>query len=316
MIKHRRETLRLALALLPLLGLGSHRSTWAATPDAAAASPGAEVARSGQPSPAELERRAGGRLGVALLDTATGTLTGHRLDERFALCSTFKLLLAAAVLQQVDAGRLSLTQWVPLRAADRVPHAPVAGPAIARGGAPLGELTRAIQTTSDNVAANVLMRLLGGPAALTTWLRAQGDAHTRLDRWEPEMNRVGPGDERDTTTPAAMARSTARLVLGEVLCPRSRERLQGWMVETETGLKRLRADLPAGWRAGDKTGTALHPDFPDQLNDVAVLWPPAGRAPLVVAAYYQGPGRSAQGIRDEDQAVLAGVGRWAVRSGA
>jgi len=263
--------------------------------------------------PDALEARAGGRLGVAVLDTATGMLTGHRAHERFALCSTFKLLLAAAVLQQVDAGRLSLTQWVPLRAADRVPHAPVAGPAIARGGAPLGELTRAIQTTSDNVAANVLMRLLGGPAALTTWLRAQGDTHTRLDRWEPEMNRVGPGEERDTTTPAAMARSTARLVLGEVLRARSRDRLQGWMVETETGLKRLRAGLPPGWRAGDKTGTGLSPAYRDKLNDVAVFWPPAGRAPLVVAAYYEGPVSGSGGIRDEDQAVLAAVGRWAVR---
>lgn len=259
---------------------------------------------------AELEHRSGGRLGVAVLDTGTGQLTGHRQDERFALCSTFKLLLAAAVLQQVDAGRLQLRQWVPLKRSDRVPHAPVAGPATARGGMPLEVLAKAIQVNSDNMAANALMRLLGGPSGLTLWLRTLGDEVTRIDRWEPEMNRVAPGEARDTTTPAAMARSTARLVLGNVLSARSRTRLQGWLVQTQTGLARLRAELPPDWRAGDKTGTGQHPSYADKINDVAVLWPPLGRAPLVVAAYYESPVTTEGPMRAQDQAVLAEVGRW------
>ena len=281
--------------------------SWAAAHSLAAdASSAAEVL-------AELERLNGGRLGVAVLNTGNGQLTGHRQDERFALCSTFKLLLAAAVLQQVDAGRLQLRQWVPLGPGDRVAHAPVAGPAIAQGGMPLEALAKAMQTTSDNVAANALLRLMGGPASLTAWLRAQGDEMTRIDRWEPDMNRVMAGDLRDTTSPAAMARSTARMVLGETLSNRSRARLQGWLVETKTGLKRLRAELPPGWRAGDKTGTGQGPGYPDRINDVAVLWPPAGRAPLVVAAYYEAPVATEGPMRMQDEAVLAAVGRWVSR---
>ena len=281
--------------------------TWAAAnPWAADASSAAEVL-------AELEHQHGGRLGVAILDTGSGQLMGHREDERFALCSTFKLLLAAAVLQQIDAGRLQLRQWVPLRPGDRVAHAPVASPAIAMGGMPLEALAKAMQTTSDNVAANALLRLMGGPAGLTAWLRTQGDETTRIDRWEPDMNRVMTGDVRDTTSPAAMARCVAHLVLGEALSHRSRARLQGWLVETQTGLKRLRAELPPGWRAGDKTGTGQGHGHPDRINDVAVLWPPAGRAPLVVTAYYEAPVTTSGPMRMQDEAVLAAVGRWVSR---
>lgn len=234
---------------------------------------------------AALERAHGGRLGVAMLDTGSGATWTHRGDERFALCSTFKLLLAAATLAEVDAGRAVAAEVLPL--------------------------AEAAQVRSDNPAANALLQRLGGPAAFTAWLRAQGDAHTRIDRIEPLMNVVTAGDERDTTTPLAMAASAARVVLGPVLSPASRDRLQGWMVATRTGTRRLRAGLPRDWRAGDKTGTGLDPQTPDFVRDVAVFWPPGGRAPWVVAAYLDGPRRGSARVRPEDEAVLARVGRLA-----
>jgi beta-lactamase class A len=265
---------------------------------------------------ARLEAAAGGRLGVALLDTASGALAGHRVDERFALCSSFKLLLAAAVLQACDQGRLQADQWVAYGQADMTPHAPVTQANLARGGMKLLELAEATQVTSDNPAANLLLRVLGGeqgPQWLTAWLRGLGDTTTRLDRWEPEMNRVPPGELRDTSTPAAVARTSARLLTEEVLSPASRERLIDWMVATQTGSRRLRAGLPPHWKAGDKTGTAMHPSMPDQFNDVAIVWPVAGRAPWLIAAYYAGPHRGSKQIRPEGEAVLAEVGRLAAR---
>jgi beta-lactamase class A len=265
---------------------------------------------------AQLEKSSGGRLGVAWLDTGSGQLLGHRQDERFGLCSTFKLLLAAAALQQVDAGRFRLDQWVPFGPADRVPHAPVAEAHMAAGGMTLVALAEAIQTTSDNVAANVLMRLLGGdqgPQWLTQWLRERGDTVTRLDRWEPEMNRVPPGEVRDTSSPAAMALSTAKILTGDVLSPARRQQLTQWTIDTETGLKRLRAGLPKGWRAGDKTGSGWHPSMADKLNDVAIVWPP-GRAPWVIAAFYETPAPRAEPMQAKDLAVLAKVARIAARS--
>jgi beta-lactamase class A len=265
---------------------------------------------------AALEARVGGRLGVGLLDLDRGYLVGHRLSERFAMCSTFKLLLAAEVLHDSDLGLLKLDQFVPYARKDIVAHAPVTELNLPKGGMALGELAKAAQLTSDNPAANLIMALLGGPEGVTKRVRAAGDAVTRLDRYEPMMNRVATsGDPRDTTSPAAMARLVAHYLTTDYLSPTSKEVLIGWMIETQTGLKRLRAGLPQDWKAGDKTGTGMSDGMPDRYNDVAVVWPP-GRAPMVITAYYEAPKAYGE-MRDEDQAVLADVGRiaakWAMR---
>ena len=253
-----------------------------------------------------LEREAGGRLGVYALDTASGRSIGHRAHERFALCSTFKLLLAGAVLREADAGRLSLDSMIAYSAADMVPHAPVTEAHLG-GGMSIGALAEAAQRTSDNVAANLLLRLLGGPAAFTTMLREMGDPLTRLDRYEPEMSLVVAGDVRDTSTPYAMAAIVARLFGDTLLSSGSRELLRQWMIDTATGTRRIRAGLPADWVAGDKTGTGRAPGMPNRHNDVAVIWL-AQRAPIVVAAYYE-TSQPWPALRPEDDAVLAAVGR-------
>jgi beta-lactamase class A len=259
---------------------------------------------------ATLERAEGVRLGLALLDTGTGTARGHRMDERFALCSTFKLPLAGLVLQAADRGEIGLGDAVPITAADIVPHAPVTEPNVGKT-LTIRQLARCTQTTSDNAAANLLMRRLGGPYGVTQRLRALGDQVTRIDRFEPEMNRVTSDDQRDTSTPEAMAATVAKLVVGDHLTAAAREELAAWMVETKTGLRRLRAGAPARWRIGDKTGTGHGPDMPNRVNDIAVLWPPH-RAPLVVAAFLEAPG-GFDGIRPADEAILAKAMRLAIR---
>lgn len=261
---------------------------------------------------ASLERQSGGRLGVAMLDTRTGRLAGHRMTERFGMCSTFKLPLAGIILAEIDAGRMKADQWVPYTQADMVPVHPVTGPNLPKGGMKLIDLAEGAQKTSDNVAANLMLRLLGGPAGFTAKLRALGDATTRLDRFEPAMNLVMPSEEHDTTTPAAMAQLVARLTTGRHLKPASRTLLIDWMADTKTGLKRIRAGLPATWRSGDKTGTAAD-DRPNGMvnkyNDVTIAFPP-GRAPIVIAAYLDAAAHF-DTIRPEDEAILAEVGRIA-----
>ncbi|MCV2419871.1 class A beta-lactamase [Paucibacter sp. DJ2R-2] len=279
-----------------------------------AASPQASVARSASfPALAALERRAGGRLGVCALDLRSGERIGHRQHERFGLCSSFKLPLAAMVLREADAGRLQLDQWLAFGKADLVHHAPVARQHLAAGGMSVVALAEATQTTSDNVAANLLLKRLGGPAGLTAMLRQVGDTETRIDRFEPAMNVVRPGELRDTTTPQAIARLCADLLSGEVLKPESRQRLLSWAQATETGLERLRAGFPTGWLAGDKTGTFTSPDMASKINDVAITWP-ADSTPqrgLVVSAYYEAPKPWGGPLRDRDLAVLAEAGRIA-----
>lgn len=256
----------------------------------------------------ELEQKSGGRLGVCVLDTVNNRRLTHRADERFAMCSTFKLPLAAAILRLADQDKLKLDTFVPYTKADIVMHAPVTEPNLAKGGMKIRDLAEAAQKQSDNVAANLLLKQLGGPAGFTQFFRDIGDQTTRIDRFEPDMNDVKPGDERDTTTPVAMAETIRKLLVLDLLKPDSRDLLWQWMADTTTGTKRLRAGLPASWRAGDKTGTYLGNEGA-KVNDVAIATPP-DRPAIIITAYLNTTTPS-ENIRDEDQAVLAEVGRIA-----
>jgi beta-lactamase class A len=229
----------------------------------------------------ELGQRA--RLGVAALDTATGRSLSFDAGSRYAMCSTFKLPLAAAILHEVESGRLGLTDRIRFDEGDLLNYAPVVRANRARGSLTVERLCAAIVEVSDNSAANLLLRRIGGPAGLTAFIRRCGDRVTRLDRYEEELNSNLPGDPRDTTTPAAMLGLMQALLLGEVLAPASRARLAGWMEGATTGLRRLRAGLPPGWRAGDKTGNGAN----GAANDIAIAWPP-GRPPILIASYISG----------------------------
>jgi beta-lactamase class A len=251
---------------------------------------------------AALERRHGGRLGVAVLDTASLKLVAHRGDERFAMCSTFKFLAAACILARVDRGEESLGRRVVYGKADLVPYSPVTEKHAGEGGLTIGEICEAAVTLSDNTAGNLLLDSFGGPSGLTAYMRSLGDDVTRLDRRETELNEARPGDPRDTTTPATMVEVMRRTVLGTALSTGSREQLAAWLVANKTGDKRLRAGVPKGWQVGDKTGSGAN----NATNDIAVIWPP-GRAPIIVAAYYA----DARGSDEERSAVLAEVGRLA-----
>jgi beta-lactamase class A len=225
-----------------------------------------------------IEAASGGRMGVAVLQ-ADGRIQGHRLDERFPMCSTFKWLAAAHVLQRVDRGLDRLDRRIPYGRDVLVPNSPITQEHVGEG-MTLGELCNATITTSDNAAANLILATYGGPQGLTSYARSLGDSVTRLDRWEPVMNDAVPGDPRDTTSPRAMAQLLKLTLLGDALSAGSREQLARWLEACETNGQRLRADLPEGWRMGSKTGTGSR----GSTNDVGIFWPP-GRPPVLVAVY-------------------------------
>lgn len=229
---------------------------------------------------AELEAKANGRLGISFIDTATGCEITYRGNERFPFCSTFKVLVVGAILQQSMAQPGLLLQNVLYSKADLVTYSPLTEKRLAQG-MTITELCAATLQYSDNTAANLLMRQLGGLQGVNRFARSIGDASFRLDRWETALNSALPGDERDTTTPSAMAASLKKLVLGDVLAAPQRERLIGWMKANTTGNASIRAGVPAGWIVGDKTGSGGY----GTTNDIAVLWPQKG-APLVLAVYF------------------------------
>jgi beta-lactamase class A len=169
----------------------------------------------------------------------------------------------------------------------------------------VSDMCEAIVELSDNTCANLLLAEVGGPAALTSFWRATGDATSRLDHNEPELNRSPPGDPHDTTTPAAMAANLRRFVLDEVLSAASRQRLTGWMLNCKTGNNRLRAGLPKNWKIGDKTGN----NGKDAAGDIAVAWPRLD-APILISVYTQGGTPTAVQL----EAVFAEIGRMVGKS--
>lgn len=268
----RRDFLRAAIAALVVAGFdakagATRKKDWSALPKRLRA----------------IEKDSGGRLGVAVLDSASGRQANWRGDERFAMCSTFKFLLAAAILARVEKGEQTLERRIPILASDLVSHSPVTEKLVGSEGASIAELCEATMTISDNAAANLLLPLVGGPEGLTRFVRTLGDTRTRLDRNEPSLNSAIPGDPRDTTTPQAMLHSMQRLLLGDALGEASRQQLLAWLRDNRTGDNRLRAGSPSGWQVGDKTGTANNGSN-GTSNDIAILWPP-GRAPLLLTCY-------------------------------
>ena len=249
---------------------------------------------------ARIEARRGGRLGVAVLDTGTGSRAGYREDERFPIGSTFKLLAAAAVLARADVGLDSMDRRIRYSRGDLVTYSPATETHAGGDGMTLAALCEAAITLSDNTAGNLLLDALGGPQGLTDTIRSLGDRVTRLDRIETALNEARPGDPRDTTSPAAMLASLHAFTIGSGLSDLAKAALLGWLRNNTTGNARLRAGLPSGWHAGEKTGSSEY----NTSNDVALLWPPNGGAAVLVAAYLT------EGVADGKlrDAALADVG--------
>ena len=259
----------------------------------------------------EIQKRHGGRVGVSAL---TGTSTANaeangslsiQSTERFAMCSTFKWVLAAAILQQVDQGKRKVADLIRYSKKDLLEYAPVTSMHVAKGEMTIGDLCAAAVSLSDNTAANLLLPLIGGPAGLTAFTRSLGDTVTRFDRTEPSLNSNIDGDEQDTTTPEAMSNLLRTIFswdtsYARVLKPDSLKSLKDWMVATTTGTARIRAGVPKGAVVADKTGSGEH----NATNDVGIVWLP-NKPPVFLSVYTSGGTLDADGRNQ----VIADVAR-------
>jgi beta-lactamase class A len=228
-----------------------------------------------------LEAVSGGRLGVAALDTGSKRRIDYRAHERFAMCSTHKFLTAAAILNEVDHGRLKLELRVPYGRADLLEYAPITRKNVDAGFMTVDGLCAAALEWSDNTAEDLLLGLIGGPAGWTRYARSIGDTTSRLDRIEPALNSAIPGDPRDTTTPDAMIRDLDIVLLGKALGHVSRSRIETWLLDSKITGNLLHAGLPRGWRIGDKSGSGEH----GTRNDIGIILP-QGAAPILAAVYF------------------------------
>jgi beta-lactamase class A len=248
-----------------------------------------------------LEARHGGRLGLAL--STGGRRFAYRPDERFVYCSTFKMFLAAATLLRVQAGEERLDRAIPVTQADMINHAPVTESAIG-GTLTIEQLMKGTVEVSDNPAANILIREMGGLDALRAFYRGIGDTDTRVDRLEPEMNRLD-GD-KDTITPVRSVANIQRLLVSSdtPLSAGSKSLLMRWLLDAPTGMGRIKAGVPAGWTVAHKTGTGGY----GPTNDIGLLYPPTGD-PITLAIYYHGVRTSSDA---ENEAVIADATRIAL----
>lgn len=227
---------------------------------------------------AGIEQRLDARVGITLVDTGSGETWSHRPDERFAMNSTVKVPICALVLQQHDEGRLSLTEPLPVRESDLLSYAPVTSEHVGDDMS-VSELCLAALDMSDNTAANLVLDRVGGPRSVTDLFRQAGDPFSRLNRREPDLNDVAPGDPRDTTTPAAMAATLRELLLGETLTPSSRDQLAAWMSHGGVTQDLIRSHAPAGSEVYDKSGSGA------QTRNIVALVAPSDGAPWIATIF-------------------------------
>jgi beta-lactamase class A len=285
-----------------LTGLGALGVMGCSQPAVPAAAP-AMIVPTGAIDFSVLESRGAGRLGFAAMDMASGRNLVWRADERFVYCSTFKMYLAAATLLRVQAGEERLDRAIPITRADMVSHAPTTEPAVGET-LTVEQLMKGTVELSDNPAANILIREMGGIDAFRAFYRGIGDDSTRVDRLEPEMNRLD-GD-KDTIKPARSVQNMMHLLVsaGAPLTGPSKTLLTRWLIDTPTGQGRLKAGVPTGWTVAHKTGTGGY----GPTNDIGVLYPPDGQ-PIVVAAYYHATSQTTPAAND---AVIADATRMAL----
>lgn len=253
-----------------------------------------------------IEAAAGGTLGISIRNVQSARTLDYKADQLVGHCSSFKLSLAALVLKLDQSGQIDASERLRWTPHDLMSVSPFTTERL-RDGATMLELAEFTQKYSDNAAANILLKRLGGPARLTQFWREIGDQTSRLDRTEPSLNNVPPGEVRDTTSPQAMALTIERLVFGDVLSSDGRAMLQSWMVETRTGVRRVRAGLPDGWTAGDKTGTSFWPGMGSLYVDIGFATSPGG-VDFTFAAYYQAAA-SHEGMDPASENVLRQVGQ-------
>lgn len=306
----RKTKLRAALVAAPLLVTGLVGGCAQGAVESASTSPAAAAPSASAPATtpahitkalARLEHQHDRRLGLYMLDTGTGRTVAYHADERFGFCSTVKAFQVGVLLRRSSDAQLD--QVVTYSRDDLVANSPVTEKHVDTGMPVRGLMKAAIQY-SDNTAANLLFKRLGGPAGLQRAMRALGDTTSHMNRIEPDLSDTPPGTTRDTSTARQMGADLRKLLLGNVLPPDRRTLLTGWMRGNTTGDDLIRAGVPKSWTVADKTGSGL---TYGTRNDIAVAWRPGG-APVVIVLMTRGHHEN----DDYDQDLLAAATRTAL----
>jgi len=227
-----------------------------------------------------LEEKSAGRLGVVILDKNGDAKVSYRQNERFPFASTFKIIVASAILKKSMADETLLSERILYTSKDLVTYSPVTEKNIPNG-MTISELVKAMLQYSDNTAANLLIARLGGIVSINNFVKDLGDFDFRLDRIEPALNTAHPNDVRDTASPLSMAKILYEIIFGHTLSDKQKTQLISWLKGNTTGDVSIKAGIPQNWTIGDKTGGAAY----GTTNDIAIVWSDNG-TPMIVSVYF------------------------------
>jgi len=248
----------------------------------------------------KVEEQYGARVGAAVLDTSDGALWHYNGNQRFPFMSTFKTLACAKLLKDVEDKKRTLEQEVTFREDDLVFWSPITEKMVGKPFS-LEQACTATMTMSDNTAGNIVLNQIDGPGGLTDFLRQQlGDAVSRLDRMEPDLNEAKPNDPRDTTSPVAMVHNLNKLLQGDVLSPAHVEKLTQWMKNNRVANKLLRSILPENWSIADRSGAGKH----GSRAVTAAVWNDDHK-PIMIAIYLT---QTEASYKERNSAIVA-IGR-------
>ncbi|MDX2181898.1 MAG: class A beta-lactamase [Bryobacteraceae bacterium] len=251
-----------------------------------------------------------GVVGATAIHLETGRRSSIRGAEPFPMASTVKVPIAVQLFGLIDEGKMTLTREIRLAASDLHPGSGVLTQLFKRPGVVLSvhNLLELMLLISDNSATDILLREVGGPAAVNARMAKLGIKGIRVDgstqelilRWRADRDAKFADDPKDTSTPDGMADLLVKLHRGKLLSKRSTDTLLDVMRRCQTGDARLKGILPPGTEVMHKTGT-----IGGTVDDVGIVVLPEGRGHVAVAAFVKGPGAATSAQRERALAEIA-----------
>ena len=199
------------------------------------------------------EQQINGRIGVAIIDTKSNQEWSYNGSKHFPMMSSFKTLACANVLYDAQQNKLSLSKKINITKEGLINWNPITQNFVG-GQMSLKSICGATMLMSDNYAANLALKEIGGPKSVTEFLRSIGDKETRLDHFEPDLNYVREGEQNDSTTPLAITNTLKKLLTGNILNSKNKDQLLMWMTNNMVSDSLARAVLPEGWEIADRSG--------------------------------------------------------------
>lgn len=228
---------------------------------------------------------------VAVACSLPGTDVNCDLDAHAhpPMQSVFKLPLAVTTLHLIEEGKFSLERPVRFLASDRIlphTHSPLQDKyPNAEVDVQLGELLRLTVSESDNVATDIILRVIGGPEIVNNYVKSIGVAGFHLEDDERGLSLDVATQYRNWFEPAGAVQLLRRISDNSPLTPEHTQMLLNWMQDTSSGQHRIKGELPSGTVVMHRTGTSgTAGGVTYATNDIGLITLPDGRR-LAIAIF-------------------------------